>query len=198
MERVKDASRFDLRSDSSCRLPPSPPLVVSTLSMQAQASRTDQHQVRELHFFLCGTQSLAQAVITSQQSLQSIQTLLRAGLGCITYLRYEYHLCTLHNMMQLNPPLGISCLRITSPRVSRSVYARNTLDRTHILGYLTSSGPESLSSQPTNSGSSFASSDGRKNVSGFKIMTVTRGFTEEADKLLDYLVSSVGYISSSE
>ena len=28
-----------------------------------------------------------------------------------------------------------------------------------------------------------------KNVSGFKIMTVTRGFTEEADKLLDYLVS---------
>ena len=105
---------------------------------------------------------------------------------------------TLHNIIRLNSPLGISCLQITSPRVSRSLYARNTLDRTHILGYLTSSGPESLSSQPTNSGSSFASSDGRKNVSGFKIMTVTRGFTEEADKLLDYLVSSVGYISSSE
>ena len=25
-------------------------------------------------------------------------------------------------------------------------------------------------------------------MSGFKIMTVTRGFTEEADKLLDYMV----------
>ncbi|KAI0707776.1 HORMA-domain-containing protein [Earliella scabrosa] len=107
--------------------------------MQAQASRTDQHQ----------------AVITSQQSLQSIQTLLRAGLGCITYLR---------NLLP-------------SDNFSES--------------YLTSSGPESLSSQPTNSGSSFASSDGRKNVSGFKIMTVTRGFTEEADKLLDYLENGI-------
>lgn len=58
------------------------------------------------------------------------------------------------------------------------------------LGYLTSSGPETLSSQPSRTGSSFSSSDARKNVSGFKIMTVTRGFTEEADKLLDYLVST--------
>ena len=30
--------------------------------------------------------------------------------------------------------------------------------------------------------------EGGRNVSGFKIMTVTRGYTEEADKLLDYLV----------
>jgi hypothetical protein len=28
----------------------------------------------------------------------------------------------------------------------------------------------------------------KRGVSGFKIMTMTRGFTEEADKLLDYLV----------
>jgi hypothetical protein len=30
----------------------------------------------------------------------------------------------------------------------------------------------------------------KRSVSGFKIMTMTRGFTEEADKLLDYLVCS--------
>ena len=35
---------------------------------------------------------------------------------------------------------------------------------------------------------SFASDGGKRTVSGFKIMTVTRGFTEEADKLLDYMV----------
>jgi meiosis-specific protein len=29
----------------------------------------------------------------------------------------------------------------------------------------------------------------RRNVSAFKIMTVTRGFTEEADRLLNYLVT---------
>ncbi|KAI0664727.1 HORMA domain-containing protein [Cubamyces menziesii] len=107
--------------------------------MQAQATRTDQNQ----------------SVITSQQSLQSIQTLLRAGLGCITYLR---------NLLP-------------SDNFSES--------------YLTSSTSNSLSSQPSRTGSSFASTEGGRNVSGFKIMTVTRGFTEEADKLLDYLENGI-------
>ncbi|KAI0934776.1 hypothetical protein AcW1_006192 [Taiwanofungus camphoratus] len=102
--------------------------------MQAQIARTEQNQ----------------ATLTSQQSLQSIQTLLKAGLGCITYLR---NLLPVDNFSE---------------------------------SYLTSSSSESLSSQPSNNGS-FASEDGKRNISGFKIMTVTRGFTEEADKLLDYL-----------
>ncbi|KAI0647405.1 HORMA domain-containing protein [Trametes meyenii] len=109
------------------------------MTMQAQTIRVDQ----------------SQAVITSQQSLQSIQTLLRAGLGCITYLR---------NLLP-------------SDNFSES--------------YLTSSAPESFSSQHSKSQSSFSSTDGRRNVSGFKIMTVTRGFTEEADKLLDYLETGI-------
>ncbi|TBU35629.1 HORMA-domain-containing protein [Dichomitus squalens] len=107
--------------------------------MQAQVVKTDQNQT----------------VITSQQSLQSVQTLLRAGLGCITYLR---------NLLP-------------SDNFSES--------------YLTSSSPDTLPSQPSKSGSSFASTDSRPNVSGFKIMTVTRGFTEEADKLLDYMENGV-------
>ncbi|KAI8989768.1 HORMA-domain-containing protein [Trametes punicea] len=107
--------------------------------MQAQAVRTDQNQ----------------AVVTSQQSLQSIKTLLRAGLGCITYLR---------NLLP-------------SDNFSES--------------YLTSSAPDSLSSQPSMSRNSIASTEGRHNVSGFKIMTVTRGFTEEADRLLDYLENGI-------
>ena len=43
---------------------------------------------------------------------------------------------------------------------------------------------------PSSINGSFASDGGKKNVSGFKVMTVTRGYTEEADKLLDYLVRS--------
>ncbi|KAH9952085.1 HORMA domain-containing protein [Amylocystis lapponica] len=106
--------------------------------MQAQVTRTEE----------------SQAVLTSQQSLQSVQTLLRAGLGCITYLR---------NLLP-------------SDNFSES--------------YLTSSGSGSLSSQPSQSDGSFPS-DRKQNVSGFKIMTVTRGFTEEADRLLDYLEHGV-------
>ncbi len=70
-----------------------------------------------------------------------------------------------------------------------TICARKPMPIRIYLGYLTSAGPESLSSQPSRTDSSFGSSDARKNVSGFKIMSVTRGFTEEADKLLDYLVS---------
>ncbi|KAH9843171.1 HORMA-domain-containing protein [Rhodofomes roseus] len=103
--------------------------------MQALAVRPDQEQ----------------ASLTAQQSLQSVQTLLKASLGCITYLR------------NLLPSENFSTC------------------------YLTSSGPASLSSQPSMTPGSFASDNGKRNVSGFKIMTVTRGFTEEADKLLDYM-----------
>lgn len=64
----------------------------------------------------------------------------------------------------------------------------------YMLGYLTSAGHGSLSSQPSKSGTSFVSADERRNVSGFKIMTVTKGFTEEADKLLDYLVCDSQFV----
>ena len=57
------------------------------------------------------------------------------------------------------------------------------------IGYLTSANGESQSSAHS-VGGSFASDSSKRNVSGFKIMTVSRGYTEEADKLLDYLVSS--------
>lgn len=40
------------------------------------------------------------------------------------------------------------------------------------------------SAEPENNGRTRS----KRSVSGFKIMTMTRGFTEEADKLLDYLV----------
>ncbi len=56
------------------------------------------------------------------------------------------------------------------------------------IGYLTSANAESQSASQS-IGGSFASDSSKRNVSGFKIMTVSRGYTEEADKLLDYLVS---------
>ncbi|KAI0768437.1 HORMA domain-containing protein [Irpex lacteus] len=106
--------------------------------MQTQAIRTDQ----------------SQEVLTAQQSLQSVQTLLRAGLGCITYLR---NLLPAENFSE---------------------------------SYLTSANAESQSASQS-IGGSFASDSSKRNVSGFKIMTVSRGYTEEADKLLDYLENGI-------
>ncbi|KAI0344853.1 DNA-binding protein [Trametopsis cervina] len=106
--------------------------------MQAQATRVDQ----------------TQNVLTAQQSLQSIQTLLRAGLGCITYLR---NLLPADNFSE---------------------------------SYLTSASAETQPATPSYGGS-FASDSSKRNVSGFKIMTVARGYTEEADKLLDYLENGI-------
>ncbi|KAK7687093.1 hypothetical protein QCA50_009594 [Cerrena zonata] len=57
--------------------------------------------------------------------------------------------------------------------------------------YLTSANTSSFSSQPSESMGSFSSDCSRRNVSGFKIMTVTRGYTEEADKLLDFLENGI-------
>ncbi|TCD71215.1 DNA binding protein [Steccherinum ochraceum] len=94
-------------------------------------------------------------VVTSQQSLQSIQTLLRAGLGCITYLR---NLLPADNFSE---------------------------------SYLTAANPELPSSQGSTSFDALPADVGRRTVSGFKVMTVTRGYTEEADKLLDYLENGI-------
>ncbi|KZV65910.1 DNA-binding protein [Peniophora sp. CONT] len=101
--------------------------------MQAQATRQKQQ------------------AITSAQSLTCVQTLLRASLGCITYLR------------DLLPQDNFSS------------------------SYLTSG--------PSNPGSSFDSLPSSQSSSsgpgGFKIMTVNRGWSAEADKLLDYLEKGI-------
>ena len=78
----------------------------------------------------------------------------------------------------------------TSPRVSHdlAICAPSYLNLKRTIGYLTSSGPESLSSEPSGTPGSSFSPNGCRNVSGFRIMTITRGFTEEADKLLNLLV----------
>lgn len=87
--------------------------------------------------------------LSSSVSLQCVETLLRAGLGCIAYLRgllpfenfSEYHL---------------------------SAEINNT-----------------LSTQA--SGSFCTDSQTRRTVSGVTIMNLKRGFTNEGDKILDYL-----------
>ncbi|KAF7322313.1 HORMA domain-containing protein [Mycena chlorophos] len=120
------------------------PLQCST--MQAQSTRTE-------------------VATTSAQSLVAIQTLLRASLGCITFLR------------DLLP-------------------SENFTD-----SHFTSAEDSFLSSQPSDANRSIDSSHGNsKNVNGFKIMTMTRGYTHEADKILNYLarlpISSPSYQDS--
>ena len=59
-----------------------------------------------------------------------------------------------------------------------------------LLGYFMSSSEDSFPSAQS-SDVDIRDAKLRRNVSAFKIMTVTRGFTEEADKLLNYLVQSL-------
>ena len=57
--------------------------------MQALAVRQNQDQVNHRKNECVSDVSYLslQASLTAQQSLQSVQTLLKASLGCITYLR---------------------------------------------------------------------------------------------------------------
>ncbi|KAJ7154281.1 HORMA domain-containing protein [Mycena filopes] len=102
--------------------------------MQAQSTRTE-------------------AATTSAQSLAAIQTLLKASLGCITFLR------------DLLPSDNFTDSHFTTS-------------------------DDSILSQSSDSDVSTTSSlsrTGSKNVNGFKIMTMRRGFTDEADRILNYL-----------
>ncbi|KAF8077718.1 HORMA domain-containing protein [Lyophyllum atratum] len=103
--------------------------------MQAQATRTNVQS------------------ITAAQSLAAVQTMLRAGLGCITYLR---DLLPEENFMQ-----------------------------SHLVA-----DEESLSYQ--GSDASFSSTSSKQSrTSGFKITTMTRGYSDEGDKILNYLESGI-------
>ncbi|KAF9261437.1 DNA-binding protein [Marasmius fiardii PR-910] len=96
--------------------------------------------------------------ITSAQSIAVVQTLLRAGLGCITFMR------------ELLPQDNFVESHFTTAEDGRSY-----------------------------SSSSFTTPDGNKrNVSGFKIMVgnhsamnLSRGYTHEADRLLNYLENGI-------
>ncbi|KAF8205628.1 HORMA domain-containing protein [Mycena galopus ATCC 62051] len=100
--------------------------------MQAQSTRTE-------------------AATTSAQSLSAVQTLLKASLGCITFLR------------DLLP-------------------SDNFTD-----SYFTTSDDSLLSQSSDSSRSMGISRSDSRNVNGFKVMTMTRGYTDEADRILNYL-----------
>lgn len=93
--------------------------------------------------------------ISSAQSLASVQTLLKAGLGCITFMR--------------------------------DLLPHDNFSESHFV--------TSEESASQDSSGSFSSLDLQKkrNVNSFKIMTMTRGYTDEADRLLNYLVSTLFY-----
>ncbi|RXW20515.1 hypothetical protein EST38_g5322 [Candolleomyces aberdarensis] len=93
-------------------------------------------------------------LVTKSQSLAAVQTLLRAGLSCIMYLR------------NLLPEDNFSKSHLTAADDSFMTSASET-DGT----------PQSPST--------------RTRVSGMHIMTLTRGYTEEADRLLNYLENGI-------
>ena len=160
--------------------------------MQAQAVRPEQTQVSV--FLLCCIKKsliMLQDALTAAQSLQSIQTLLRAGLGCITYLRWAC--AVVQGISNAYNTVCNSRNLLPADNFSESMSSRR-LHHLHahafeLVGYLTSAALEPQPSESIND--SFSSESARRNISGFKIMTVTRGFTEEADKLLDYLVGKL-------
>ncbi|KAI0032290.1 HORMA domain-containing protein, partial [Vararia minispora EC-137] len=91
--------------------------------------------------------------ITAHQSIACVQTLLKAGLGCIAYLR------------DLLPQDNFT------------------------YSYLTASGSKSHPPSVFDASASPPNSQG--SASGFKVMTVSRGWSLEADKLLDFVEKGI-------
>ncbi|KAG1823276.1 HORMA domain-containing protein, partial [Suillus variegatus] len=94
---------------------------------------------------------IVRQAISNKQSLECVQTLLKAGLGCIAYLR------------GLLPAENFGEYRLSSQNNGRA------------------------------SSSGSFSSDGTTglNISGFKFMTLNRGFTNEGDRIIDYLENGI-------
>ncbi|KAG1719892.1 HORMA domain-containing protein [Suillus paluster] len=90
--------------------------------------------------------------ISSKQSLECVQTLLKAGLGCIAYLR------------GLLPAENFGEYRLSSQHNGRA----------------------SISS-----GSFSSDASTGLNISGVTIMTLNRGFTNEGDRIIDYLENGI-------
>ncbi|KAF5373758.1 hypothetical protein D9758_000931 [Tetrapyrgos nigripes] len=83
--------------------------------------------------------------VSSATSVEVVETLLKAGLGCITFMR------------DLLPQDNFQESQLTTAEDGMSY-----------------------------SSSSFSTPD-KRNASGFKIMTMSRGYTDEADRILNYL-----------
>ncbi|KAG0701522.1 HORMA domain-containing protein [Suillus ampliporus] len=90
--------------------------------------------------------------ISSKQSLECVQTLLKAGLGCIAYLR------------GLLPAENFGEYRLSSQHNGRASASS---------GSFSSDGSTGL------------------NISGVTIMTLNRGFTNEGDRIIDYLENGI-------
>ncbi|KAJ3722802.1 HORMA domain-containing protein [Lentinula guzmanii] len=102
--------------------------------MQVQANRTEAK------------------TISSAQSLAAVQTLLRAGLGCITFMR--------------------------------DLLPQDNFTESHF----TTTDDSYMSQSQSSSNSTFSSpANEKKNINGFKIMTMSRGYTDEADRILNHL-----------
>ena len=71
------------------------------------------------------------------------------------------------------------------------------LNSTYAQGYLTSSSAPSLSNERSQSSSFSSPATPKQTVSSFKIMTIKRGFTDEADQLLNCLVLTFNSLSHS-
>ncbi|KIK61869.1 hypothetical protein GYMLUDRAFT_58517 [Collybiopsis luxurians FD-317 M1] len=104
------------------------------------------------------TEAKVKATISSAQSLTAVKTLLNAALGCITYIR--------------------------------DLLPQDNFTETDDLGHLTTS-DDSMGLSHSGSTSTVSSPPGhasaKNGINGLKILTMSRGYTDEADRILNYL-----------
>ncbi|KIJ17008.1 hypothetical protein PAXINDRAFT_113249 [Paxillus involutus ATCC 200175] len=121
--------------------------------MQAQATATNSEvQVAYTTMLLFLIADIPQTLTTSS-SLQCVETLLKAGLGCIAYLR--------------------------------GLLPSDNFSEYHLSAQINSA----LPSQP--SGSFSSDTQSRQTISGVTVMNLKRGFTNEGDRILDYLEKGI-------
>ena len=125
-----------------------------------------------------------------------MQTLLRAGIGCITYLRY-FESPRGNKAYKLNlVALETYCQKkILSPVSGPPDLIHLNLALSPARGLLTASSDGSISSEASTSGIFTSNKSGALSrvANGFAVTTITRGWSAEADKLLDYLVRMFDY-----
>ncbi|KAK1234667.1 hypothetical protein PQX77_002128, partial [Marasmius sp. AFHP31] len=136
--------------------------------MQAQVNRTEQ-------------------AVSAARSVAVVQTLLRAGLGCITFMRYDVPFRNLTNSTLIVSDIGGFHLKTTFAESKRlqlgGLCIKKSTDGPFAGHFTTAEDGRSYSSN-----SSFSTPDWRtRNINGLKIMNMCRGYTDEADRILNHL-----------
>lgn len=120
--------------------------------------------------------------ISVETSVQTVKLLIETGIGCITYLRYAPPPRAERRTPGLSPPHRR--LMISSMSHGRGLLPDENFEDVRISAPRLGPAPPS-DRAPTSS----QSDDKKKGIQSVKVKQIARGYSSEADKILDWIVS---------